>query len=313
MLSHTKNTIDDIKGKVLFIGDSISQDGKYVSLIHTYFKLYLPQVQIDWINIGLSSETLSGLSEPDHPFPRPCIHGRLQRALERIRPDWVISCYGINDGIYYPLQQNLFEKFQEGYRLLIKQVHDAGAKIIVMTPPPFDKISFSGPLAQSGEVSYGYMAPYEAYDQVMAAYSEWMKASLTDEADIVVDLHTSLKQDIEMMRQKDPNYQSGDGIHPNRHGHCIMAQTLLRDAFHIHTTDFEQMMDKDDYKLFEIIYERDLLVHHYETEQIGHDNPFKLNYLPSSQLEEALEKCEKNIRDYIHSKDYLQELIDTHS
>ena len=120
MLSYTKNGMDEIKGKVLFIGDSISQDGKYVSFIHTYFKLYHPQAQIDWINIGLSSETLSGLSEPEHPFPRPCIHNRLQKALERIRPNWVISCYGINDGIYYPLQQNFFEKFH--LRLLVSNL-----------------------------------------------------------------------------------------------------------------------------------------------------------------------------------------------
>lgn len=308
MLSYTKNGMDEIKGKVLFIGDSISQDGKYVSFIHTYFKLYHPQAQIDWINIGLSSETLSGLSEPEHPFPRPCIHNRLQKALERIRPNWVISCYGINDGIYYPLQQNFFEKFQEGYRLLIKQVHNAGAKIIVMTPPPFDKMSFSGPLAQEGEVAYSYMAPYEEYDQVMATYGEWMKENLTDEADIVVDLYTSLKQDIETIRQKNRTYQSGDGIHPNRHGHCIMAQTLLREAFNIHTTHFEQMMEKDNYQLFQMIYERDVLIHHYEVEQIGHDNPFKLDYLPSNQLKEILEEYEQKIKDYIQSKDSLQEL-----
>lgn len=43
-----------------------------------------------------------------------------------------------------------------------------------------------------------------------------MKENLTDEADIVVDLYTSLKQDIETIRQKNPTYQSGDGIHPKR-------------------------------------------------------------------------------------------------
>lgn len=308
MLSYTKNGAEEIKGKVLFLGDSISQSGEYVSFIHTYFKLHHPKAQISFVNIGISSETVSGLSEPDHPFLRPCVHNRLQRALEHIQPDWVISCYGINDGIYYPLQQEFFEKFQEGYKALVKKVHDKGVKVIVMTPPPFDKVSFTGVLAKDGEESYSYMKTYEEYDEVMATYAAWMMESLVQEADIVVDLYTALKQDMEAMRQKDKAYQSGDGIHPNRHGHYIMADTILRDAFNIHMNSFEQIMEKDEYQLFQMIYERDLLIHHYEAEQIGHDNPYKLDYFPKGQLEELLEKYDEKISTYIETKDYLHEI-----
>ena len=310
MLSYTKDGAEAIIGKVLFLGDSISQGGEYVSFIHTYFKLYYPQAKLDFVNIGISSETVSGLSESDHPFPRPCVHNRLERALDRIKPDWVITCYGINDGIYYPLNQAFMEQFQEGYKRLIQKVHHRGAKIIVMTPTPFDTVSFAGALAEEGEEAYSYMKPYKNYNEVMAAYAQWMVEALGDEADSVVDLYTALKQDIEALRQGHANYQSGDGIHPNRHGHYIMAQALLREAFNIHTTYFEQMMKRDDYKLFEMVYERDALVHHYEAEQIGHDNPFKLECLPKEALEEAVRKCDEKINTYIRLNAHLQELED---
>ncbi len=65
-----------------------------------------PDRHMQLINVGLPSETVSGLSEPGHAggqFPRPDLHERLQRVLEQTKPELVVACYGMNDGIYYPL------------------------------------------------------------------------------------------------------------------------------------------------------------------------------------------------------------------
>ena len=46
-----------------------------------------PEVGIDIVNLGLGSETVSGLSEPDHPYPRPDLHERidaLRQMAERL-------------------------------------------------------------------------------------------------------------------------------------------------------------------------------------------------------------------------------------
>ena len=66
---------------------------------------------------GLPSETVSGLSEPGHAggaFPRPDLHERLERVLEQTRPDLIVACYGMNDGIYHPFTEARFEKYQAG-------------------------------------------------------------------------------------------------------------------------------------------------------------------------------------------------------
>ena len=94
-----------LQGKrVMVLGDSITQNGLYVSFIEYFLtKTYAPK-EVDIISIGLSSETTSGLTERVHPGPRPCVFSRLKKALEGIKPQVVVACYGMNDGIYLPLR-----------------------------------------------------------------------------------------------------------------------------------------------------------------------------------------------------------------
>ena len=77
--------------RILFLGDSITHAGGYVAWIETQCRLQGVSPMPTFYNVGLSSETCSGQSEPAHPFPRPDVHERLDRVLKRIRPDVVIS------------------------------------------------------------------------------------------------------------------------------------------------------------------------------------------------------------------------------
>src|SRR5690606_34599850 len=91
--------------RIVFLGDSITYGGHYITLIETYFRTREPQRDLEFINVGLASETVSGLSEEGHAegkFPRPDLHERLARVLAQTRPDLVFACYGMNDGIYLP-------------------------------------------------------------------------------------------------------------------------------------------------------------------------------------------------------------------
>ncbi|HAO48254.1 MAG TPA: G-D-S-L family lipolytic protein, partial [Runella sp.] len=49
--------------RVLFVGNSITYAGSYVTDIEAYFVTHYPQRSIEFINVGLPSETVSGLSE----------------------------------------------------------------------------------------------------------------------------------------------------------------------------------------------------------------------------------------------------------
>src|ERR1700748_1339 len=88
--------------KVLWLGDSITAGGDYVTIAEYYLNRQYTSGHFDFVSIGLSSENTSCASENDHPFPRPCLTERLQRALDLVHPQLVIAMYGMNDGIYHP-------------------------------------------------------------------------------------------------------------------------------------------------------------------------------------------------------------------
>ncbi|WP_063510446.1 alpha/beta fold hydrolase [Paenibacillus gorillae] len=161
--------------RIVFLGDSITDDGTYISYLDAFFRQHFAEQPYTFINLGVSSETASGLSEPDHPFPRPCIHERLERALSESRPDWTVICYGMNDGIYYPFSEERFAAYRDGMDRLIEAVRATGSKVIVMTPPPFDAPSLSGAtLLPEGEEKYSYLTPFTRYDDVLERYAEWV-------------------------------------------------------------------------------------------------------------------------------------------
>ena len=69
--------------RILFLGDSNTFNGAYVQYLDAYLFTRFPDRKFELINLGLPSETVSGLSEPDHPYPRPNVHERLDRGLRK--------------------------------------------------------------------------------------------------------------------------------------------------------------------------------------------------------------------------------------
>jgi hypothetical protein len=79
--------------RILFLGDSITQGGGYIEIIEAALIAQHPDSDKIIIPLGLSSETVSGLSEEGHAggkFPRPDLHERLDRALEKAKPQLVL-------------------------------------------------------------------------------------------------------------------------------------------------------------------------------------------------------------------------------
>jgi lysophospholipase L1-like esterase len=213
--------------RVLILGDSITQGGEYVSFLEYYLNKLYPNQHFDIVSIGLSSETVDGLSEKAHPFPRPCVHERLWAALDMVRPAIVFACYGINDGIYHPQSPERMAAFEAGIIKLIGIDAACGAKTVLLTPPPFDPVPVKANTRPADAPDFSYMNPYENYDTVVADYAAW-ELSLPPASAQVIDLHTALSTYLAAQRKIDPSFKfSGDGIHPNPAGNLLMAQTIL--------------------------------------------------------------------------------------
>lgn len=200
--------------RVVFLGDSITYAGAYGEFIEAYFVTRFPERNVEFINVGLPSETVSGLSEDGHAggqFPRPDLHERLDRVLTQLKPDFVVACYGMNDGIYLPFDEGRFEKHRVGLQRLRDKCADAGAKILHVTPPTFDEVKGGHP----------------GYADTLDRYSDWLLARRTDGWD-VVDLHGPMNRHLAEQRARDPNYfLAADGVHCGAEGHWIIAKQIL--------------------------------------------------------------------------------------
>lgn len=211
--SQSNYQLPDSVKRILFLGNSITYSGQYVAYIEAYLKLKHPDKHYEFINTGLPSETVSGLSEDGHAggkFPRPDLHERLRRVLDQTKPNLVFACYGMNDGIYLPFSDERFQKYKDGIFWLHNEITKAGAVIIHVTPPIFDE--------RKGE----------AYANVLDIYSDWLISCRYANNWNVIDLHWPMKKFLHDKRLADTSFVlARDGVHPGDLGHWIMAKAVL--------------------------------------------------------------------------------------
>lgn len=202
--------------RVMVLGDSVTQDGRYLSYVEYFLQKQNPSLSFDIINAGLASETTSGLTEEGHPGPRPSIHDRLDRALADIQPKMVIACYGMNDGIYKPLSPEREKAFHDGILKLVEKCQAVGAEVVLITPPAFDVD------CQGGVKAAGF-----DYNSVLDVYSEWELKTRPGGA-TVIDLHVPMSRQVKPCREAGhPLHNQGDGVHPADMGHFVIAKAIL--------------------------------------------------------------------------------------
>ncbi|HTX22721.1 MAG TPA: SGNH/GDSL hydrolase family protein [Candidatus Aquilonibacter sp.] len=289
--------------RVVFIGDSITYFGGYIDDIEAYVLTRDTNSTVTFLNLGQSSETVSGLSEPGHAgrkYPRPDLHTRLAAVLEKTKPDLVVADYGMNDGIYQPFSEEHFQKFKDGMEWLHETVLKSSAQIVHVTPSPFDPVGCKKPLTFDG--ARGFEGPYTNYDDVLTRYSEWLVSQRTNGWD-VVDIHTPMDQFLAEQRKSNPKYTfTRDGVHPDAVGHWLMARAIL-----VHwgapaeigkMDSVEQMLAADPHgdELLKLVTRQEDLLRNAWLTEADHLRPGHPVGLPLPEAERQAAKLEIEIR-----------------
>ncbi len=281
-------SIDTGVQKILFLGNSITYAGNYITDVEVYLLTHHPDKKFEIINMGLPSETVSGLSEEGHAdgkFPRPDLHERLDRVLALTHPDIVYACYGMNDGIYLPFEETRFQKFKEGINWLHDKVIRSGAKIIHVTPPLYDEL-------KGKKIGYA---------NTLDKYADWIIGQNKRAGWSVVDLHYPMKKFLEAHRKVDAEFKltgfafAEDGIHPNETGHWIMAKSIL---LYMGEKDVADKMDirsavaahSNGEKIFQLAAQRQLFMKDAWLTAAGHTRPGMKKGIP---LAEAIMKAKE--------------------
>lgn len=258
-----KNPFDNNIKRIVFLGNSITYDGRYIAAIETYFLERYPDKKYEFINVGLPSETVSGLSETNHAggrFPRPDLHERLARVLAQLKPDLVFANYGMNDGIYQPLANDRFTAFKNGLIWLHKELEKAGVKrIIHVTPPVHDdkKLRTAG------------------YNKVLDAYADWL-LSMRHKGWEVASLHKPMVRYLNKGINRDSTFKlANDGVHPGDLGHWLMAKAILKHLNQPVKGNLEQTIKSTpaDSQVYEWVKKRQSIMKDAWLTQIGHKRP----------------------------------------
>lgn len=221
--------------RVAILGDSITFDGRWATRVESALRATPEFAAAEIVNFGLGSETVSGLSEPGHAggkFPRPCLHERLGRILDAFKPALVLACYGMNDGIYLPLDTARFKAYQDGIGKLKVAVEKQGGKIIFITPPLHHADKPAG--------------DPNRYDAVLGTYGEWLVSRRADGWQ-VIDIRPDLKQAVAAEKARNPQFTyAKDGIHPGDEGHRFIADSITRQLWPILKLPGSPQLPNDD-------------------------------------------------------------------
>lgn len=273
-----KERLDGSK-RLLFLGDSITAGGTYVAQFDAWLTATRRDKKPLVLNAGLASETISGLSEDGHAggkFPRPDLFERLDRVLAETKPDLVVACYGMNCGIYLPLDEARFAKYQAGARRLKAAVEKSGAQLIFATPPYHDVSRNKLPFV---------------YNDVLGRYGAWLLAQ-REHGWQVVDVHEPMTAHIEKARAANPEFTvQRDGVHPNAEGHWLMARELIRSfgdpkSADCATTEEMLTLNHISPECFKLIVQRMSVLRDAYVSAAGHLRPGVAKGLPVAEAEQ---------------------------
>jgi lysophospholipase L1-like esterase len=281
--------------RIVFLGDSITYAGEYVGFFEAWLLAQGPEAPPIVINVGLPSETVSGLSEEGHAngkFPRPDLAERLDRVLKATKPDLVFACYGINCGIYQPFDEQRIRRYQQGMQHLKQKVEAAGATLIVMTPPTYDD--------QRGKLAFSYNA-------VLDQYAQWLLDQRED-GWFVVDVHQAMADALIKRRKSNPAFTfQPDAVHPHSEGHWVMAQELIRwfgDPASAQAESPKEMLSAQGIpeKVLEIVQERLNLRRDAYLSGSGHKRPGIKAGVPVEEAEQQAQKLAETIRGLLRER-----------
>jgi lysophospholipase L1-like esterase len=295
-------TLSNVR-RVVFLGDSITYSGQYIEYVEAYLRTTQRELRPEFLNLGLPSETVSGLSEPGHAggaFPRPDLHERLDRVLKQTKPDLIVACYGMNDGIYYPYADSRFRLYEAGIRWLRESVLKTHAKFWAVTPPPFDPQPVRASLWPAGKDSYPSGHTFENYDDVLGRYSAWLMSQKAAGWN-VIDIHTPLDAYLADRRKSEPNFLfAGDGVHLNDIGHKLIAREILR-AWGAPEATLPTIGEATDPAsprghLLSLIHDRQRILTDAWLTDVGHKRPGMAKGLPLPEAQAKADEIDAQIR-----------------
>jgi lysophospholipase L1-like esterase len=189
-------------------GDSITEQRTYSSVIEDYFLMCQPVQNLSIGNFGVGGvDAHFGLSD-------------IQADVFPFKPTIVTTCYGMNDGHYTALTDDIANAYRTNQTALVEALKAHGVRtIIVGSPKPVDLDIFKKP-----------DTPADVYNKNLGALAEIAKEVAAKEGVVYADVFDTFAAAAARAKaQYGPAYHmGGDGVHPGPDGGLVIAYTFLK-------------------------------------------------------------------------------------
>jgi len=199
--------------RVVFYGDSITEQRLYTTFVETYVATRFPERQVMFFTSGWGGDRVTGGRGGN-------IDLRLRRDVFAHRPTVMTIMLGMNDGAYGAFDRGLFDAYRQGYEHIVDSVkrNAPAVRMTLLQPSPFDDVT------RPPDVERGYNSVLVRYGRFVAKLAE--RQGLR-----VADLNTPVVGALKKARSADPELSTKiipDRIHPDGAGQLLMAEALLK-------------------------------------------------------------------------------------
>jgi lysophospholipase L1-like esterase len=199
--------------RVVFFGDSITDQRLYTTFAETYVVTRFPRINISMVHSGWGGDRVTGGAGGPMDV-------RIWRDVLPFNPTVVTIMLGMNDGRYRAFDQAIFDEYSTGFKHIVDSFRRQlpAARITLMQPSPYDDVT-RAPLFEGG------------YNQVLVRYSEYLKQLAADQKLGLADINTPVVEALKKANTADAANAAKilpDRVHPSAAGHLLLAEALLK-------------------------------------------------------------------------------------
>jgi lysophospholipase L1-like esterase len=199
--------------RVVFFGDSITDQRLYTTFAETYVVTRFPRTNISLVHSGWGGDRVTGGGGGPMDV-------RIWRDVLPYNPTVVTVMLGMNDGRYRAFDQAIFDEFTTGYKHIVDSFKRQipAARITLMQPSPYDDVT-RAPMFEGG------------YNQVLVRYGDFLKQLAAEQKLGLADINTPVVAALAKANVTEPANAAKlipDRVHPGAAGHLLLAQSLLK-------------------------------------------------------------------------------------
>lgn len=199
--------------RVLFYGDSITEQHLYTNYVETFVLTRFPDLNVRFRNTGVGGDRVTGGWAGD-------IATRLTRDFYAHKPTVATIMLGMNDGSYHPFDRSIFDAYANGYTKMVAGIKTnlPDCRLFLIQPSPYDDVAHKPNWT-------------EGYNSVLSAYGDFVKVLAKNNGFEAIDLNAPLVADLKRAVATDavdaPNLIA-DRVHPGWQFQVLMAGEILK-------------------------------------------------------------------------------------